>query len=67
MTEESGYVTISLPKGVADAIDELIKQLGYWPSRGAFAREACLEKIKKERELLKEIRDERREPEAGAC
>jgi Arc/MetJ-type ribon-helix-helix transcriptional regulator len=51
-----GYITISLPKAIADAIDELIEELGYWPSRGSFAREACLEKIREERRKLRELR-----------
>jgi len=52
-----GYVTISLPKAITDAIDELIEELGYWPSRGSFAREACLEKIREERRKLRELRE----------
>ena len=44
------YVTISLLKSIADQIDELIKEHGNWPSRGAFVREACIAKIKKEKE-----------------
>jgi Arc/MetJ-type ribon-helix-helix transcriptional regulator len=47
-------VTLSIPKGIADEIDHLIKKLGYWPSRSAFAREACLEKIHKEKQRLGE-------------
>ena len=49
------YVTVSIPKGIADAIDGLIDKLKYWPSRGAFVREACLEKIRTEKKLLKEL------------
>ena len=41
-------------------IDELIKDPGYWPSRGAFVREACLEKIHKEKEFLKDLRETRK-------
>ena len=52
-----GYVTISLPKAISDAVDELIDELGYWPSRGSFVREATLEKIREERKLLKELRE----------
>ena len=52
------YVTISLPRALADDIDKLIEELGYWPSRGAFAREACLEKIRSERKRLKELAQE---------
>lgn len=56
MTKRKGkYVTISLPKGIADEIDRLIDELRYWPSRGSFAREACLEKIREEQRRLKEL------------
>jgi len=44
------YVTISILESIADQIDELIEERGYWPSRGAFVREACIAKIKKEKE-----------------
>ena len=46
------YVTVSIPKAIGDEIDILIEKLGYWPSRSAFAREACLEKISKEKQKL---------------
>ena len=46
------YATVSIPQGIAEAIDELIEKLGYWPSRGAFVREATLEKIREERKRL---------------
>ena len=59
MATSKKYVTVSLPIGVADDIDKLIEELGYWPSRGAFAREACLAKIREERQRLREglVRD----------
>jgi len=57
-----GYVTISLPKAITDAIDELIDELGYWPSRGSFAREACLEKIREEKRKLRELRENTGKP-----
>ncbi len=40
MASDTKYATVSIPRGIADAIDELIEELGYWPSRGAFVREA---------------------------
>ncbi len=43
------YRTVSLPKPLAEDILTLIEELGYWPSLGAFVREASLEKMKKER------------------
>lgn len=55
--ETSKYSTVSLPKGVAKVIDELIEELGYWPSRGAFVREACLEKIREERRRIRDLRE----------
>jgi hypothetical protein len=39
------YVTVSIPRAIADSIDGLIEGMGYWPSRSSFVREACLEKI----------------------
>lgn len=42
------YRTVSLPIGVADAIQQLIDELEFWPSVGAFAREACIKMIKEE-------------------
>ena len=54
---ESKYATVSIPRGIANAIDELIEELGYWPSRGAFVREACLEKVRDEQKRLVELRD----------
>ena len=48
------YGTISIPMGIIEQIDFLIKEIRYWPSRGAFVREACLEKIRLERNRLRE-------------
>lgn len=52
------YGGASIPMGILEEIDSLINELGYWPSRSAFVREACLEKIKRERETLRELRGE---------
>ncbi|MBS7649233.1 MAG: ribbon-helix-helix domain-containing protein [Candidatus Bathyarchaeia archaeon] len=43
------YSAISIPISILEEIDRLIEEAGYWPSRGAFVREACLEKIERER------------------
>ena len=51
------YVTVSIPKAIAEGIDQLIEELGYWPSRSSFVREACLEKIRSETLRLRELRD----------
>ena len=51
------YVTVSIPKAIAEGIDRLIEELGYWPSRSSFVREACLEKIRVETLRLRELRD----------
>jgi len=52
---EDKYVTISIPAALAKAVDELNGELGYWPSRGAFVREAVLEKLRDERLRLVEL------------
>ena len=48
------YVTVSIPKAVADNIDFLIGELGFWPSRSSFVREASLEKIRRELQRMSE-------------
>lgn len=48
-----GYSSISLPKGLMRQIEKLAKELGYWPTKTAFIREACLEKMEKHRKELK--------------
>jgi Arc/MetJ-type ribon-helix-helix transcriptional regulator len=57
MRKRIKYVTVSIPEGIARDIDKLIEELGYWPSRGAFVREACMEKIWVERRKLKELKE----------
>jgi Arc/MetJ-type ribon-helix-helix transcriptional regulator len=49
------FGSASLPMGVLEAIDVLIEELRYWPSRSSFVREACLEKIRREEDRLKEL------------
>jgi Arc/MetJ-type ribon-helix-helix transcriptional regulator len=51
------YGTVSIPQAINSEIDNLIDELGYWPSRSAFVREACLEKIHRERQRLRELRE----------
>jgi len=51
------FGSVSLPMGVLEVIDALINELRYRPSRSSFAREACLEKIRRERNRLKELKD----------
>ena len=43
------YVSVSLFKGVSDAVDELMRDIGYWSNKSEFLREAALEKIRRER------------------
>jgi len=42
VAKKSRYRTISLPSGVAEAMERLIEELGFWSSVGAFVREACI-------------------------
>lgn len=46
------YVSLGIPRHITDEIDQLIDKFGYWPSRSAFAREACIEKIDREKQKL---------------
>ena len=59
------FGSVSLPMGILEAIDALIEELRYWPSRSSFVREACLEKIRRERDRLKELKDPNTLPSSG--
>jgi Arc/MetJ-type ribon-helix-helix transcriptional regulator len=50
------FRSVSLPTGILEAIDVLIEELRYWPSRSSFVREACLEKMRREENRLKELK-----------
>jgi len=39
------YTTVSFPKPLIEDINKLVKEVGYWPSIAAFAREALVEKL----------------------
>jgi Arc/MetJ-type ribon-helix-helix transcriptional regulator len=49
------FSTVSVPLPILEEIDSLIKELGYWPSRSSFVREACIEKIEREIERIKAL------------
>lgn len=57
MAKKSKYRTVSLLNSIAEEIERLIEELGFWPSVSAFVREACLEKIREERRRLREQRE----------
>jgi len=61
LTEKSKWTSVSFPREIVDAVEKLIEELKYWPSISSFCREAVLEKIRKEKKVLKELR----EAEAG--
>ena len=52
---ERKFGTASISMGVLEEIDKLIKELRYWPSRSSFVREACLEKIRRERDRQRQL------------
>jgi len=41
------WKTVSVPRDLAEDIQTVINESGYWPSVGAFIREAALEKLKR--------------------
>jgi len=43
------WKTVSIPRGLADDIQKIIDEFGYWPSLGAYIREAALEKMRREK------------------
>ncbi len=47
----SKYATVKILRALADDMDTLMEDIGYWPSRGAFVREACIEKMERVRKM----------------
>ncbi len=41
------FSSVSLPTPLIEKIEEVINELGYWPTKTAFVREASLEKLDK--------------------
>lgn len=57
MAEKRKYRTVSILKGLTDDVEKLIEELRYWPSISSFVREATLEKLKVERNNLRDLRE----------
>lgn len=51
------FSAVSIPTPVLEEIDHLIEELGYWPSRSSFVREACVEKIEREIERVRKLKE----------
>lgn len=41
------FCSVSLPAPLVKKIEKVVGKLGYWPTKTAFIREACLEKLDK--------------------
>jgi len=51
------FSSVSLPTALLETIEDVVSELGYWPTKTAFVREASLEKLNKYR---KEELDDRK-------
>jgi Arc/MetJ-type ribon-helix-helix transcriptional regulator len=54
-TKKSGrrvFLSISLPAPLVEKIEQLIDELGYWPTKTAFVREATIEKLDKQERII---------------
>ena len=47
------FSSISFPTPLIKEIERVVKEFGYWPTKTAFIREACLEKLERYRKELK--------------
>jgi Arc/MetJ-type ribon-helix-helix transcriptional regulator len=45
--ERPFYSSISLPAALVREVEEVVKELGYWPEKSAFMHEAVREKLEK--------------------
>jgi len=55
LTTDKKYITVSISIKIIEDVDALVEELGYWPSRSAFVREATLAKIRDEQGKLVEL------------
>jgi Arc/MetJ-type ribon-helix-helix transcriptional regulator len=39
------FSSVSLPTPLVEGIQKVVNKVGYWPTKTAFVREACLEKL----------------------
>ena len=46
------FRTISLPAPLVDAVEKVIKELQYWPTKTDFIRESVIEKLERYKEEL---------------
>jgi len=52
------FSSISLPTPLINEIERVVRQLGYWPNKTAFIREAVMEKLERYRKELEARRHE---------
>jgi Arc/MetJ-type ribon-helix-helix transcriptional regulator len=46
------FASLSLPRPLVEEIEKIVTQLGYWPNKTSFIREAVMEKMEKHRKEL---------------
>lgn len=51
------YISVSFPTPLLMEVDRVVAELGYWPNRATFVREAIMQKLNKHK---KEIQERRR-------
>lgn len=52
------YRSISLPKTLLDEVGKVLEELGYWPTKTAFVRQAVLDMLEKYKQELELRRQE---------
>jgi Arc/MetJ-type ribon-helix-helix transcriptional regulator len=46
------YLSVSLPASLLEEVERVVGELGYWPNKTAFIREAVMEKLERYRREL---------------
>jgi len=57
------FSSISFPTPLIKEIEKVVRELGYWPTKTAFIREAVMEKLERHRKELEAPRRTAEEPE----
>jgi len=55
------FSSISFPTPLIKEVEKVVEELGFWPTKTAFIREAVMEKLEKHRKKLENRRREEAE------
>jgi Arc/MetJ-type ribon-helix-helix transcriptional regulator len=59
------FISVSFPTPLVRDVEKIVREIGYWPNKTAFIREAIMEKLEKHGKELEARRREAEEVKRG--